>query len=370
VQESFLEKNNTNKKSISLADLLKISEGKIINDKYESFMNNQKNIFDCSFTNVAPLHEASKEHISFIIDSKYLNAANSSHAGIILCKKELALQISESSALLIVCEYPRAAFGKISQFFYQPQHHYSGVSSQSMIDMSAKISETATIFPYVFIGPGAIIGERTVLYPGCFVGAASSIGDDCILYPNVVIREGCIIGDNCIFNPGAVIGGDGFGFEHTPSENVKIPQIGTVEIFNHVEIGSNATVDRAVFGKTKIGDQTKIDNLVQVAHNVQIGKGCLFAAQTGIAGSTQIGNRVMAGGHVAIKDHIKIGNDALLVTQAGVAKHIPSGAERWAGSPARPLKKFFKSSAILNKIVQNYISNNKTDPIQKKESVV
>lgn len=353
---------NENSRSISLSTLLNICEGELFTDKSSNYPETKRPMNDLSFKNVSPLKDASKNHISFIINNKYLDSVKTTEAGVILCTKNLAPDISQhSSAIPIICKNPRASFAKVSQFFFQPQHPFNGVSNHSMVDETAKISPTATIFPYVFIGPGASIGERTILYPGCFVGAASIIGDDCILYPNVVIREGCIIGDRCIFNPGAVIGGDGFGFEPTGKENIKIPQTGGVEISNDVELGSNVTIDRAAFGNTKIGSGTKLDNLVHIAHNVEVGELCLFAGQTGISGSTKIGDRVMTGGQAGTCDNIKIGDSAILAAQTLVAKNIPLGHQIWIGRPARPIKEVYKTTAILNKIVQSYKNKKMND---------
>lgn len=355
MQENMQGQINKNIKSISLKTLLDVSNGEIFKKDLSNFKKRKKNSHDLTFKNVSPLKDALNDEISFIINDKYLDLAKTSRAGAILCTKNLASDIAQYSlAIPIVCRTPRVSFAKVSQLFFKPHHPFDGVATHAMVDKTAKIASTATIFPYVFIGPGASVGEHTVIYPGCFIGAASIIGHDCVLYPNVVIREGCVIGDRCIFNPGVVIGGDGFSFEPTSDENVKIPQTGGVEISDDVELGSNTTIDRATFGNTKIGTGTKLDNLVQIAHNVEVGTHCLIAAQTGISGSTKLGDRVIAGGQVGVGDHLNIGNNVILAGQAGVFKNIPSGRDIWLGTPSRPIKDAYKSTAILNKIVKNY----------------
>lgn len=305
-----------------------------------------------SFIGVAPLNHATSEHISFLINEKYFDEALTTKAGAIICsKKDAEKLIDKTKSTLIVSNNPHAALAKVSQFFFKPTHPFNGKSNQAYIDQSAEIHPTATIFPFAFIGPGVQIGANTVVYSGCFIGATSTIGADCILYPNSVVREGCHLGDRCILNPGAVIGGDGFGFAPTEKENIKIPQIGGVQIAEDVEIGANATIDRGAMADTKIGRQTKIDNLVMVAHNVIIGEFCFIAAQTGIAGSTFVGDRVIMAGQVGVAGHLKIGDKATLTAQAGVSKNVPPG-ETWGGSPARTYKEHATAIAFVNKLVK------------------
>ncbi len=312
------------------------------------------------FDGVAPLNLAQPCHISFLANEKYFDEALNSKAGLILCSDDDAQKLSlKIKGIALNCKNPYAAFAKVSQFFFKPQHHFSGVSPQAIIDASATVHETATIFPFAFIGPGAQVGKNSVIYPGCFVGATSHIGDDCILYPNVVVREGCHIANRCILNPGAVIGGDGFGFAPTEKENVKIPQIGGVHIGDEVEIGANATIDRGALGNTTVGKQTKIDNLVMLAHNVQIGEFCFVAAQTGIAGSAIVGNRCVLAGQAGVSGHIRIGNNVTVTAQSGVSKNLKDDSGIWQGSPARPMKEYGIHYATLNKIAKLHIQESK-----------
>ncbi len=292
------------------------------------------------------------------MNEKYIEEALNSKAGAILCsKKHLNLLLNKTSSLILLCDDPYAAFAKVSQSFFKPTHPFSGISPQAVIDQSANIHPSATIFPFVFVGPGAQIGAHTVIYSGCFIGAASTIADNCILYPNVVVREGCKIASRCIMNPGVVIGGDGFGFAPTAHENVKIPQIGAVEIAEDVEIGANATIDRGAMADTKIGKQTKIDNLVMVAHNVEIGEFCFIAGQSGIAGSTTIGNRCVLAGQAGIVGHVNVTDNVTLTAQTGVTKNIDK-AGVWQGTPARPQKEYAQQYAILSRLAKKQMKGN------------
>jgi len=328
--------------TLSLDEVLKTAQGSLLNQFSEN----------PNFSGVAPLEYATKETISFLTNIKYISSACASKAGIILCTKEFVSDLKEnSSSILVICPNPYAAFAKISQVFFKPTHGFQGISQSAHIDKTAKLAETVTVFPGAYIASNAIIGERTVIYPGCFIGENTSIGEDCILYPNVVIREGCRIGSRCLFNPGVVIGGDGFGFAPTPEENIKIPQIGGVQIADDVECGSNSAIDRGTVQDTCVGRQTKIDNLVQIGHNTTIGEFCFLAGQTGVAGSAKIGHRVTAGGQVGISGHLSIGDHATVGSQAGVSKSIPKG-QIWWGTPARPLKEHVKSLVVLSRLAK------------------
>ena len=326
----------------------------------EFICRDNKTLFDEKvIEGVGPLNFSSQNQISFLANEKYLDESFVTKAGFILCSKKLVNQILENNKnnpVLIVCDDPYAAFAKVSQKFFQPTHPFTGISEKAIIDKTAVIDPSATLFPFVFVGPGAVVGKNSVIYSGCFIGAASIIGEDCLLYPNVVVREGCVIGNRCLLNPGVVIGGDGFGFAPTPTENVKIPQIGNVILEDDVEVGSNSTLDRGSLSSTKIGKQTKIDNLVMIAHNVEIGEYCFIAGQTGIAGSSKIGNRVITAGQVGISGHVSVNDNIILSAQSGVSKNlVQSGL--YMGSPAIPGGKHLKNRAILNKLIQKEIEN-------------
>jgi UDP-3-O-[3-hydroxymyristoyl] glucosamine N-acyltransferase len=206
-----------------------------------------------------------------------------------------------------------------------------------------------------YVGPGASVGARTILFPGVYVGAGARIGDDCILYPNVVVRERCVVGHRCTLQPGAVVGGDGFGFafdmegDGSGPRHFKVPQSGIAELEDDVELGANACVDRATLGRTVIRRGAKIDNLVQLAHNVEIGPLSLIASQTGIAGSTKVGMGVAMAGQVGIVGHVTIGDGARLGAQAGVSNNVPDG-ETYTGYPAGPHREWLREQGALRSL--------------------
>lgn len=301
---------------------------------------------------LAPLSDAGSGFASFLANPKYMSDALSSQATVILCLPEHAERLApECRSALLVCENPYANFARLSQHFFRPQHGFAGISPQALIDATAEIGADVTVFPNAYVGPGAVVGARSVLYPGSFLGSGSRLGEDVILYPNAVVREGCQLGDGVIVNPGAVIGGDGFGFAPDGDENVKIPQMGGVVLEKHVEVGSNATIDRGTLGDTVIQEQTKIDSLVQIAHNVQVGKACFLAGQSGVAGSSVLGNRVTLAGQVGISGHIKLGDHVVVLAKSGVSKNL-LGPGAYNGIPATENREYLRREATLRKLLK------------------
>ncbi|MDI6642137.1 MAG: UDP-3-O-(3-hydroxymyristoyl)glucosamine N-acyltransferase, partial [Elusimicrobiota bacterium] len=244
-----------------------------------------------------------------------------------------------------------------------------GIHQTAIISKSAKLGENVTIGPYTIIEADVSVGENTVISANCYIGRNSTIGKKCFIYPQVVIRENVTIGNEVIIHSGTVIGSDGFGYfkmqENTHMlTHIKIPQIGTVEIEDNVEIGACVTIDRATTGKTVIGSGTKIDNLVQIGHNVKIGKNCIIVSQAGIAGSVKIGNNVTIAGQAGIKDHIIIGDGAVVAAQSGVIGDVKHG-EIVSGYPARPHKEALKVQAFINKLALTFFSREKKDKQRK-----
>jgi UDP-3-O-[3-hydroxymyristoyl] glucosamine N-acyltransferase len=199
------------------------------------------------------------------------------------------------------------------------------------------------------VSAGAKVGARSILYPGVFVGENSVVGEDCLLYPNVTLRENCVLGNRVIIQPGAVVGSDGFGFAPEGEGYRKIPQVGNVVIEDDVELGANVCVDRAVLGTTRIGKGTKLDNLIQIGHNVVVGQHTVMAALTGISGSTQVGNHVVMGGQVGLAGHLKIGDGVTLATRTGVMEDIPEKGVYW-GSPSGPMAVEMKNVAAYRQL--------------------
>lgn len=236
--------------------------------------------------------------------------------------------ITEAPVPIIQVRNPFVAFLKVMKecgYGAEPPRPAVGCHPSAAVEPSAQIGAGAAIDAFVRIQAGARIGAGSVLYAGVYVGHDAEIGENTILYPNVVVREGVRIGARCIIHPGAVIGGDGFGFVMANGERVKVPQNGVVVLGDDVEVGVNTAIDRATFGETVAGRGTKIDNLVQIGHNVQIGEACVICGMSGIAGSSKIGNRVTIAAQVGIADHMEVGDDATVAGRAGVATHVKPG---------------------------------------------
>ncbi len=288
---------------------------------------------DVIITGPAKIEEAKEGEVTFLSNLKYKHFLETTQASAVL----LAEKPDSAKVSFILVENPYVAFVTVLKLF-EPKKHtaFSGHSKQASIDPSAKIGDNVKIAPFVSIGPNVQVGSGTVLYPGVVLADNVITGADCILYPNVSIREDCILGDRVMLHNGCVVGSDGFGFAPDKGQYYKIPQIGNVIIEDDVEIGANTTIDRATTGSTLVKKGTKLDNMIQIAHNVVVGQHTVVAAQVGIAGSTEIGNHVQIGGQSAITGHIKIGDQAVIAARSGVAKSLEEKAVVW-GTPAIPL---------------------------------
>lgn len=299
-------------------------------------------------TGIADIEDAQPGDLVFAETLPFLKRALQSPASAILTTSELAAQVTPIKPLLLG-ENPRLGFLKILESLASPPPFEAGIHPTAIIEEGAVLGEGVSIGPY------AIIGAKTVLGAGVRVGAAAKIGPDCIIgdetliYPNVVVYPSVKVGRRCILHAGCVLGADGFGYVPTPSGPHKVPHIGTVEIEDEVEIGANTCIDRARTAATRVGMGTKIDNLVHVGHNVQIGRFCLIAAQVGIAGSVQIGDGVVLAGQVGIADHIHIGSGARVGAQAGVIGDVAEG-ETVSGYPARPHRRKMREYAAISEL--------------------
>ncbi len=297
------------------------------------------------------LDDAGPEDISFLGNPKYLRAAADSKAACLLLPSKGPYP-SRLAPCRIYVEDPQYAFAKILLEIESriPQ-------SPALIDERAIIHPEARIDPHVSVGAfsmverGASIGEYSTIFPQCYVGSHANIGRHCRIYPHVVIRENCVIGDGTIIHPGAVIGADGFGFstDKKTGRHRKIPQIGNVVIEEDVEIGANTTIDRATIGSTIIGAGTKIDNLVQIAHNTRVGRNCIIVSQVGISGSVRIGDRVILAGQAGVAGHLKIGEDAIIMAQSGIMGDVEKGSVLF-GSPARPRREALRLQALYSRL--------------------
>ena len=297
-------------------------------------------------TGAASLGEATQEEISFFANRKYVGLLRKTRASAVFVPPDFAEPIN---AAQIRVSNPTKAFEQVVlKFAPKPITFAPGIHPSAVVDPSAQLGDRVSIQPLAVIEAGAQIGDDTIIGAGSYVGHETIIGSACHIYPHVTIRERSRIGSRVIIHSGVVIGADGFGFEMIDGRQEKIQQLGIVQIDDDVEIGANTTVDRARFGRTWIQQGVKIDNLVQIAHNVVIGKNTVIAAQTGIAGSVQIGQRVLIGGQVGIIGHIEIGDNTAIGAQSGIPKNISGGA--WWASPAVPLAEAKQQIAWIRRL--------------------
>ena len=284
-------------------------------------------------TGAASLVDATDGEVSFFNNPKYAAQLRKTRASAVFVPTDFVEQIS---AAQIRVSNPAKAFEQVVlKLAPKPIEFAPGIHPSAIVDPSVKLGTRVSIQPHAVIENGATIGDFTVIGAGSYVGHAAIVGANCIIYPHVTIRERTRVGARVVIHSGAIIGADGFGFEPAERRYEKVPQVGIVQIDDDVEIGANTTIDRARFGRTWIQEGAKIDNLVQVAHNVVVGKHTVIAAQTGIAGSVRIGQRVLIGGQVGIIGHIEIGDNTAIGGQSGISKNISGGV--WWASPAVPL---------------------------------
>jgi len=260
-------------------------------------------------------------------------------------------QATSQNLPAVVVPEPRRALAVLLEALGPPRVHPSGIHPTAAIAATAELGEGVAVGAYVVVEEGARVGAHSILYPHVYIGPYARVGAHCILYPHVVVGERCVVGDRVIVHSGAVLGSDGFGFVREPQGPRKIPQVGIVVVEDDVEVGAGTTIDRATLGETRVGAGTKIDNLVQIAHNVRIGRRCLIAAQTGIAGSTVIEDDVVIAGQVGVGDHVRIGRGAVVLALSGVTKDVPPGTVV-SGFPARPHREVLRESALLREMVR------------------
>jgi UDP-3-O-[3-hydroxymyristoyl] glucosamine N-acyltransferase len=302
---------------------------------------------DTTITGVAPAGAAAPGDLTFFANPRYLAALRQSRASAAFVPEDFAETIAPAR---IHVAKPSVAFAEIAaRFAPAPVRFTPGIDPKASVGSGVEIGAEVCVQACAVIAPGARIGARTVVGAGCYIGHDARIGEDCLVYPNVTIRERCRLGNRVILHSGAVIGSDGFGFELVEGRHRKIPQIGIVQIDDDVEIGANVTIDRARFGRTWIQEGAKIDNLVQLAHNVVVGKHSIIVAQVGISGSTELGAYVTLAGQVGLAGHIKINDRAIVGAQGGVSKDIPPG-EIWWGSPAAPIKETKERLALTKRL--------------------
>jgi len=297
---------------------------------------------------IAPIETAKKDQVTFLSNKKYLKYLENTKAAAVITSEEFSVP---KGIIPLFVENPYESFVKVLHIFNTriPEDVASGISSLCFVDDSAKLGKNVSVAPFAFIGKNVTIGDNSIIGPGTAILNDSKIGDNCLIYPNVSIMDNSILGNRIILHSGVVIGADGFGFYPGKNGLEKIPQIGQVIIEDDVEIGSNTCIDRAVMGATRIKKGTKLDNLVQIGHNVSVGSHTVIASMAGVSGSTVIGNGVKVGGQAGFSGHIRIGNGALIAGQAGVTKDVPGGI-MVSGYPAKEHMKAIKEEIHIRNL--------------------
>jgi UDP-3-O-[3-hydroxymyristoyl] glucosamine N-acyltransferase len=296
---------------------------------------------------VAPLSDATERHISFLSNPRYVPQLETTKAAAVLVEKDL----DSRSARLIRVDNPYYAMARVVSRWFSRRPMPTGLSPMASIARSAKLGADVAVGPFTTIGDNVVIGKNVTIFQSVSIEAESAIGDDTIIYPLVSIYYRSTIGKRCIIHSGAVVGSDGYGFATEGGRHHKIPQIGVVRIEDDVEIGAGTTIDRAALGETVIGEGTKIDNLVQIGHNVKVGKHCLLVSQAGIAGSTDLGDYVVMAGQTGATGHIKIGAGAQIAAKSAVFEDVPEKT-KVRGIPAIPWRDYSRREVWLGRIAE------------------
>lgn len=325
--------------ALTLSELARLVDGSIVRGE-----------LDLLVDGIASLDEAGASELSFLGNEKYRAQYLVTRAGAVIVPR--GVEEGPEGCALIAAENPSFAFGlAVKHFVASVARTFTpGIHPKAMVEDSAKLDPAKVrIHAGAVVMAGAEIGDGSEIGPNSVVGENAKVGRDCLLYSNVSVRERCIMGDRVIIQPGAVIGSDGYGYELVEGRHVKVDQVGIVEIQNDVEVGANTTIDRARFGRTVIGEGTKIDNLVQIAHNVQIGKHCLVVSQAGIAGSARVQNYVVVAAQAGVGGHVTIGAKSVLAGRAGATADL-DGGQTYSGMPARPFMEEQRSRALIRQL--------------------
>ncbi len=301
----------------------------------------------------AKIEEGMPGAISFLSNPKYTHYIYDTQSSIVLVNKDFEPE-KEIKATLIKVDNAYESLAKLLNLYEMSKPKKTGIDPLAYIAPTAKIGQNVYIAPFACVGDNAEIGDNTSLHPHATVGSGAKVGSNCILYPHVTVYHDCRVGNNCILHAGSVVGADGFGFAPSPEGYEKIPQIGIVILEDDVEIGANTCIDRATMGATVIRKGVKLDNLIQIAHNVEVGSHTVMASQVGVAGSTKIGEWCMFGGQVGVAGHITVGNKVNMGAQSGVNGSVKDG-KALIGTPPIEFKNYFKSSAVFKKLPDMYL---------------
>ena len=301
----------------------------------------------------AKIEEGMPGAISFLSNPKYTHYIYDTQSSIVLVNKDFEPE-KEIKATLIKVDNAYESLAKLLNLYEMSKPKKTGIDPLAYIAPTAKIGQNVYIAPFACVGDNAEIGDNTSLHPHATIGSGAKVGSNCILYPHVTVYHDCRVGNNCILHAGSVVGADGFGFAPSPEGYEKIPQIGIVILEDNVEIGANTCIDRATMGATVIRKGVKLDNLIQIAHNVEVGSHTVMASQVGVAGSTKIGEWCMFGGQVGVAGHITVGNKVNMGAQSGVNGSVKDG-KALIGTPPIEFKNYFKSSAVFKKLPDMYL---------------
>jgi UDP-3-O-[3-hydroxymyristoyl] glucosamine N-acyltransferase len=305
---------------------------------------------------LSKIEEGKQGAIAFLSNPQYTPYIYDTDASIVIVAKDLALERPvKKTCTLIKVDDARQSFAKLLEMYNGMRHNKIGIDANASVSSSAKMGEQVYVGAFTFIGANAKIGNNVKIYPNSFIGDNAVIGDNTLVHPGVRVYHDCVIGKNCILQAGVIVGGDGFGFAPNSDNNyAKVPHIGNVIIEDYVEIGANTTIDRATLGSTIIHKGVKLDNLIQIAHNVEIGENTVVAAQSGVAGSTKIGKNCMIGGQVGIVGHLKIADGVKIAAQSGIGKDITKEGEIVQGSPAFGIGDYKRSYVMFTKLPELY----------------
>ena len=318
----------------TLAEIAEFIEGEVIGDR------------NLVITGLCGIKEGQEGDLTFVANSKYFPLAEKTRASAIITPREMMV----SGKSIIRTDNPSLAFAKMASLVLGIEHHQiQGIHPTAVIAPTAKLGKNVAVGPFTVIEDHVRIGDEAVIYSGCFIGNHTSVGEKTVIFPNTIIRERISIGNRVIIHSGTVIGSDGFGFTNHQGVLEKIPQLGTVIIEEDVEIGACVTIDRARFDKTSIGRGTKIDNLVQIAHNDHVGQHVVLAGQVGLSGSVTIGDYTVMGGQSGAVDHITIGSKVQVGAATPVTRSVPDGETLW-GFPGRPIKESKEHFALIGRI--------------------
>jgi UDP-3-O-[3-hydroxymyristoyl] glucosamine N-acyltransferase len=307
---------------------------------------------------IAPLQTAQPDEVSFLDNRKYAGALSETRAGAVIIQPDMADRVP-STAVAILSAEPYAAWARVAALFHPLPPPKPGVHPLAVVAPDATLDASSEIGPFAVIGAGAAIGPRCRIGPASIIGEGVVLGADCRIGAHVSLTH-ALLGDRVVVYPGARIGQDGFGFVPTDEGFLSVPQLGRVVLEDDVEIGANTTIDRGSLHDTLIGAGSRLDNLVQIGHNVRLGRGCVIVSQVGISGSTILEDHVMVGGQAGLTGHLRIGRRARIGAQAGVMSDVPAGADV-VGSPAQPAREFFRHVAVLRRLVREATARRSKD---------